>query len=90
MSKLFITTGTIALLAMTLLAPARSDDSTDACIQGPIVQFGQYVGDGRIADESLAQDDNGWDWAMEMSFDAGETWTEVYRIKASPWDGSAE
>ena len=28
--------------------------------------------------------DDGWNWVMEMSFDGGETWTEVYRIKATP------
>ena len=28
--------------------------------------------------------DSGWNWVMEMSFDDGETWTEVYRIKATP------
>ncbi len=26
----------------------------------------------------------GWDWTMEMSFDGGENWTEVYKIKATP------
>ncbi len=25
----------------------------------------------------------GWDWLLEMSFDAGETWQEVYKIRAS-------
>ena len=33
-------------------------------------------------------DDEGWNWVMEMSFDGGETWTAVYRIKATPWAGS--
>ena len=28
-------------------------------------------------------DDNGWNWKLEFSFD-GETWTEVYRIRATP------
>jgi hypothetical protein len=32
--------------------------------------------------------DDGWNWVMEMSFDAGETWTKVYRIKATPYEGS--
>lgn len=27
---------------------------------------------------------DGWDWTMEMSFDGGENWTEVYKIKAAP------
>lgn len=30
--------------------------------------------------------ESGWDWAMEWSFDAGETWTEVYRITATPYE----
>ncbi len=32
-------------------------------------------------------DDTGWDWVMEWSFDDGETWTPVYRIRATPWEG---
>jgi len=31
-------------------------------------------------------DENGWDWMMQMSFDAGESWTDVYRIRATPWE----
>jgi len=30
-------------------------------------------------------DENGWDWTMQMSFDGGESWTDVYRIRATPW-----
>lgn len=30
-------------------------------------------------------DDNGWNWVMEWSFDGGETWTAVYRIRATPF-----
>lgn len=30
-------------------------------------------------------DENGWNWKMEFSNDDGETWFEVYRIKATPW-----
>lgn len=29
-------------------------------------------------------DEHGWNWRLEMSFDKGETWNEVYRIKATP------
>ncbi len=29
----------------------------------------------------------GWNWAMQMSQDNGETWFDVYRIKATPWTG---
>jgi len=28
-------------------------------------------------------DDDGWKWKLEFSFDSGENWTEVYRIKAT-------
>lgn len=28
--------------------------------------------------------DEGWDWSMDMSFDGGENWTTVYKIKATP------
>ncbi len=27
--------------------------------------------------------DEGWNWVMEMSFDQGDTWTPVYKIKAT-------
>ena len=30
-------------------------------------------------------DDMGWKWKLEMSFDGGESWTEVYRIKATQY-----
>ena len=30
--------------------------------------------------------ESGWNWVMEMSFDEGETWTEVYRITATPYE----
>jgi len=33
----------------------------------------------------FAPDENGWHWAMQLSFDGGETWTDVYRIQATPW-----
>lgn len=32
-----------------------------------------------------APDNGGWNWVMEMSFDEGETWTAVYKIRATPW-----
>ena len=34
----------------------------------------------------MAPDENGWDWKLEMSQDDGETWFEVYRIKATPYN----
>lgn len=33
----------------------------------------------------MPPDDEGWDWVMEWSFDEGKTWTEVYKIRATPW-----
>lgn len=30
-------------------------------------------------------DDAGWDWVMEWSFDEGQSWMPVYRIRATPW-----
>lgn len=30
-------------------------------------------------------DDDGWNWKLEFSFDDGDTWTEVYRIIATPY-----
>ena len=32
-------------------------------------------------------DDSGWNWAMQWSLDDGETWFDVYRIRATPWTG---
>lgn len=31
-------------------------------------------------------DENGWNWKLEFSEDSGESWFEVYRIKATPSD----
>ena len=30
-------------------------------------------------------DEGGWNWAMQWSQDGGETWFDVYRIRATPW-----
>lgn len=32
-------------------------------------------------------DDDGWNWKLEISQDGGESWIEVYRIKATPSQG---
>ena len=31
-------------------------------------------------------DEEGWDWAMQWSLDGGNTWFDVYRIRATPWE----
>ena len=33
-------------------------------------------------------DEGGWNWTMQWSFDAQQTWTDVYRIRATPWEDS--
>ncbi len=175
------------LLALSLLlggtavaGPGHSHDDDDGCMHGAIAQFGRYIGDWRIHDETLSQqdgktwsegvgarwkfecvgggvavqdywmpfnggygtnlrtynastdrweivwaatqlnglqrisarqndageivmsidypeppqpqriifyppDENGWNWAMQWSMDGGETWFDVYRIRATPW-----
>ena len=168
-----------ALMAHAGDAPVLFGDKA-ACMEGPISQFGRYVGDWKIEDESLAQDgsgwgpgdgarwifscvgdgtavqdfwmpnnggfgtnlrtynpdtgsweivwtaaglnglthisaaqndegdivmnilkpvqdpprriiffephEKGWNWAMQWSMDGGETWFDVYRMEASPWE----
>lgn len=36
----------------------------------------------------FAPDDEGWSWVQQWSFDDGESWTDVYRIKATSFDES--
>ena len=55
----------IAALLITAAAPLAADDSLpfddgDACRQGALAQFGQYLGDWKIDDEQLARDGSGW------------------------------
>ncbi len=180
MQSIRIIVGSVLLVYAAGIANADANKPKDnACLEGPIEQFGRYIGDWKIDDESLAQDgsgwgpgqgarwifkcigdgtavqdfwmpnsggwgtnlrsynpdtekweivwtaralnglthisaeqddsgnivmdvlkpvpnpprritflpphETGWDWVMEMSFDEGETWTEVYKIKATPW-----
>ena len=33
----------------------------------------------------FAPDEGGWNWVQQMSFDDGATWTDVYKIRATPW-----
>lgn len=34
--------------------------NTEACMEGPLAQFGQYIGDWKIEDSTLAKDGSGW------------------------------
>ena len=53
---------TILLLGSVSLAGEPPIASTDgaACMEGPLAQFGRYVGDWKIDDEQLARDGSGW------------------------------
>jgi hypothetical protein len=33
----------------------------------------------------FAPDESGWNWVQQWSFDGGASWTDVYRIRATPW-----
>ena len=50
------------LFAGTLAAesPAVPASAGEACFDGPVAQFGRYVGDWKIEDETLAKDGSGW------------------------------
>ena len=54
----------LGALSMGVLAYADDDGlpfgNTEACMEGPLAQFGQYIGDWKIEDSSLAQDGSGW------------------------------
>ena len=51
----------VALCGLALCAPATgSSDVNNACMEGPMAQFGRYVGDWKITDEALARDGSGW------------------------------
>ncbi len=56
MNKSRVTT----LLALALTATPGLALSDNACMDGPLAQFGRYVGDWKIEDEGLAQDGSGW------------------------------
>jgi hypothetical protein len=54
----------IALVAVST-ASAAADDSVpvrdqDACMEGPMAQFGRYIGDWDIEDSQLGQDGSTW------------------------------
>jgi len=54
----------IACLFSTALVSADDDGlpfgNTEACMQGPLAEFGQYIGDWKIEDSTLAKDGSGW------------------------------
>lgn len=61
-------TASIILTTMILAAavPARADEpeipihNDDACMEGPLAQFGRYIGNWDIADSQLSQDGTEW------------------------------
>ena len=54
----------IGCMLLSSLATADNDTlpfgNTEACMQGPMAQFGQYIGDWKIEDSQLAQDGSSW------------------------------
>jgi len=50
---------------LIIALPAQANESLPfgndaACMQGPLQQFGRYVGDWKIEDSQLQQDGSGW------------------------------
>jgi hypothetical protein len=37
------------------------DGNPSACMEGPMAQFGRYIGDWKITDESMKRDGSGWE-----------------------------
>ena len=65
---------TIAVCCLAAAIPtANAGDATDACMDGPMAQFGRYVGDSKITDEALARDGSAWGPGK------GARWTFVWR-----------
>ena len=63
MNPIHITTA-VAALVISMSAFAADDSipvgEKSACMEGPLAQFGQYVGDWDIEDSQLSQDGSGW------------------------------
>ena len=59
MKKLFTI---FAIFAAPVFAAVPADlfESDGGCMDGPLEQFGRYIGDWKIEDESLARDGSGW------------------------------
>ena len=49
-----------ALACMIVAVTAAPAAIANDCMDGPMAQFGRYVGDWKIEDEALAQDGSGW------------------------------
>lgn len=68
MKNLFLITTCMVTLASPALANDHENDAladvgmdkTEGCMTGPVAQFGRYVGDWNIADETLSQDGKTW------------------------------
>lgn len=43
-----------------LVSGAGAGEKENACLEGPMEQFGRYVGDWKIEDEAFARDGSGW------------------------------
>mgnify|MGYP001555948285 CR=1 FL=1 len=51
----------LSLCGVALSASAADyTEEENACLEGPMEQFGRYVGDWNITDEALARDGSGW------------------------------
>lgn len=53
---------------VVLAGNAAAGDDPEACLEGPLAQFGRYIGDWKIEDEVLSKDGSAW------SPGGGERW----------------
>ncbi|MGI9262318.1 MAG: hypothetical protein ACR2QR_09805 [Woeseiaceae bacterium] len=57
---------TVMCLVLIAAVPAAGQDDSiptgnqDACMEGPLAEFGQYIGDWDIEDSQLSPDGSGW------------------------------
>jgi hypothetical protein len=55
-----------------------------SAVAGPTTHYDQFHrGIERESRAFFPPDENGWNWKLEFSSDGGESWLEVYRIKAT-------
>ncbi|MDH3350591.1 MAG: hypothetical protein OEM60_08350 [Gammaproteobacteria bacterium] len=58
---LIITTSCLLIASSGIAADSNLPFGSDeACMQGPLAQFGRYIGDWKIEDSRLSQDGSGW------------------------------